>query len=250
MNHPVVEFLSRFRVPLVAAPMTGVSGFDLVAAATNAGIGGSFPAHNAGTPADLDRWLTDLTQNDGASRGPIIPNLIVHHTSKRLDDDVKVVCSHRVPAAITSVGSPASVMAPLHEANVLVFSDVASMRHVERAIEVGVDGLVLLASGGGGQTGWVNPLAFIRAVRQVWDGPVVLAGGVSDGHAILGALAAGYDLAYMGTAFIATDESAAPSSYRQAVVRASLDDIEVWSGLPRMPNPPRGWKASVVPVSC
>jgi nitronate monooxygenase len=128
------------------------------------------------------------------------------------------------------------IIGPLHDAGIEVFSDVASMRHVHRAIEAGVDGLVLLTAGAGGQTGWANPLAFIRAVRKEWDGPVVLAGGVADGTSLLAALVAGYDLAYMGTAFIATTESSAAQPYKQAVVTSSLDDIELTSRFTGIPT--------------
>ncbi len=225
-------FLSRFRVPLIAAPMTGVSSCELVAAAAASGIGASFPVHNAGSPAEVDRWLDRLR----GLPGPVMPNLIVHKSNQRLTDDLDVVISHRVPAVITSVGSPLEVVGPLHDAGILVFSDVASMRHVERAIAVGVDGLVLLSAGAGGQTGWINPLVFVRAVRRVWDGPLVLAGGVTDGTSMLAARVAGYDLVYMGTPFIATEESAADQAYMAAVVAASVDDIVLTSELTGLPT--------------
>jgi nitronate monooxygenase len=215
--------------------MTAVSGLELVAAATAAGIGGSFPAHNAGPSSEFDRWLAVLQDRTPPSAGPVIPNLIVHRSSSRLQADVEVVCHRAVPAVITSVGSPAAVIDPLHEAGIAVLADVASMRHARRAIDVGVDGLVLLAAGGGGQTGWANPFAFVRAVREVWDGLVVLAGGVADGQAMLGAIAAGFDLVYMGTPFIATHESVADVAYKEAIVRATMDDIEVRSDLTGLP---------------
>ena len=212
--------------------MTAVSGFDLVAAATSAGIGGSFPVHNAGSPAEVDRWLGRLD----AHPGPVIPNLVVHKSNARLAEDLAAVTARRVPAVITSVGSPQPVVEPLHEAGVLVLSDVASMRHVERAIAAGVDGLVLLTAGAGGQTGWANPLAFARSVRRVWDGPMILAGGVTDGAGMLAALVAGYDLVYMGTPFIATTESAAPQGWKDAVVGAGIDDIELTSEFTGLPT--------------
>ncbi|MFE9325438.1 NAD(P)H-dependent flavin oxidoreductase [Nocardia sp. NPDC052278] len=231
-NEAVAGFLDRFRIPLIAAPMTGVSGLELAVAAAESGIGASFPVHNAASSADVDRWLCHLEQRAGL----IIPNLVVHRTNARLAADLAVITAHRVPAVITSVGSPAQVVGPLHDAGVLVFSDVASMRHVERAIAAGVDGLVLLTAGAGGQTGWANPLVFIRAVRRIWDGPLVLAGGITDGASLFAALAAGCDLGYMGTPFIATAESAAHESYKQAVVRASMDDIELTSALTGLPT--------------
>lgn len=214
--------------------MTGVSGLELVSASIRAGIGGSFPAHNAGTSKLFDEWLTVL----GAlgATGPIIPNLIVHRSSTRRDDDLAVVVSHRVPAVITSVGSPVDVVAPLREAGVLVLADVATVQHARRAIELGVDGLMLLTAGAGGQTGWANPFAFTRAVRAEWDGLVVLAGGIVDGQSIAAARLLGADLVAMGTRFIATEESSGGTPYADAVVAASMDDIELRSDLTGLPT--------------
>jgi nitronate monooxygenase len=217
-------------IPLIVAPMTGVSSPELVLAAAAAGVAVSFPTHNCGSSDELDRWLTEFKSAAGQSStpaGPVLPNLIVHTSNSRRSQDLDVVIRQRVPAVITSVGSPAAVVGPLHDAGILVFSDVASLRHVERAIDAGVDGLILLAAGAGGQTGWANPLAFVRAARAMWDGPLILAGGVVDGAALLAARVAGCDLGYMGTRFIATHESAAAPEYRQAVVDARLDDIEL-----------------------
>ncbi len=229
---------AHLRIPVIAAPMTGVSGYELVAAVSAAGIGASFPVHNCPSSAELDAWLTDLTErtDDGPARpGPIMPNLIVHRFNARRETDLEVLVRHQVPAVITSVGSPADVIGPLHEA-ILVLGDVASMRHVERAIEVGVDALVLLSAGAGGQTGWANPLAFVSGVRAMWDGPLILAGGVADGRSLLAAQVAGYDLAYMGTPFIATVESAASLDYRATVASASMDDIELTSAFTGLPT--------------
>jgi nitronate monooxygenase len=151
---------------------------------------------------------------------------IVMRRKDRLSGDVAVVMKHRVPLVIASVGSPAGIIPPLHDAGVRVFADVANMRHVEKCLEAGVDGLVLLTAGAGGNTGWVNPFAFVRAVRAVYDGPIVLAGGISDGVALRAAIALGCDLAFMGTMFIATQESRAAPEYKQALVEANLDRVE------------------------
>jgi len=126
---------------------------------------------------------------------------------------------------ITSVGSPAPVLAQLHDAGAIVFADVASIRHAERAVAIGADGLVLLTAGAGGQTGWLNPFVFVRAVRAFFDGPIVLAGGISDGHALRAAEALGCDLGYMGTKFIATRESMADARHKDMLVASSADDI-------------------------
>jgi nitronate monooxygenase len=214
----------RLRLPLIAAPMTGVSGPELVAAACAAGIIGSFPSANAPSAVVLDEWLTKL---NAAERGhaPYAVNLIMRHN--RLAADVDLVTQHRVPVVITSVGSPAPIMDRLHAAGTVVLADVATLRHAHRALEAGVDGLVLLTAGAGGQTGWVNPFAFVRAVREFYDGTVVLAGGISDGCALHAARVLGVDLAYMGTRFIATTESLASAGYKQMLVDSDLDDVLV-----------------------
>ena len=201
-----------------------VSGPDLVIEACRAGVVGSFPTKNCRTVDELERWLARMQEEtDGGA--PYAPNLIVHKTNTRLHEDMKLVEKYAPALVITSVGSPAPVMDTIHAAGGLVFADVASMRHVERALQVGVDGLILLTAGAGGQTGWANPLAFVRAVRSVFDGPVVLAGGVADGVALRAAIVLGCDLAYMGTRFIATKQSLAAPGYKDMLVTSSLDDI-------------------------
>lgn len=225
------EITASMRAPMIAAPMTGVSIFALMDAVTRAGVAGSFPVHNCASPAELGDWLSSLGSRDAEGLGPVIPNLVVHRTNKRQPHDLEVIAEHRVPAVITSVGSPADVVPTLHDAGVQVWSDVASMKHVRRAIDAGVDALVLLTAGAGGQTGWANPFPFIRAVRRLWDGPVILAGGVCDGTSLLAARVAGCDLGYVGTPFIATPESGASPEYRSAVAAAEIDDVELTSTL-------------------
>jgi nitronate monooxygenase len=215
---------SRLKLPLIAAPMLLVSGPDLVVEACRAGIVGSFPTKNCRTTDELERWLARM-QQETAGGAPFAPNLIVHKTNTRLEEDARLVEKYAPAFVITSVGSPAPVIDRLHAVGTLVFADVASMRHVERALAVGVDGLILLTAGAGGQTGWANPFAFVRAVRSVFDGPVVLAGGVADGVALKAAIVLGCDLAYMGTRFIATEESLAAPAYKEMLVSSSLDDV-------------------------
>jgi nitronate monooxygenase len=152
-------------------------------------------------------------------------NLIVHRSNARLADDLRTVIRGGAEVVVASVGSPREIVGPLHDAGIIVLADVASLRHVQRAAASGVDGVVLLTAGAGGQTGWANPFAFLRAVRQRYHGIVVIAGGISDGAGILAAQVLGADLAYLGTRFIATTESLAPPAYRDAVVAATLDDI-------------------------
>ena len=225
------QWQDLLRVPVIAAPMTDVSGPELVAAACISGVIGSFPTHNAADGRQLASWLDDIADAIEASdrgRGaaaPVAANLVVHRSNSRLIDDLRVVVRAGVEIVIASVGSPREIVDPLHDAGVTVLADVASLRHADRAIASGVDGLVLLTAGAGGQTGWANPFAFLRAIRQRYDGLVVLAGGVSDGAGIFAAQVLGADLAYLGTRFIATTESAAVPAYRDAVVSATLDDI-------------------------
>jgi nitronate monooxygenase len=228
----LAAFQDRLALPLIAAPMFLVSGVELVAAACRNGVIGAFPTVNCRSPEELDHWLTTLQararsheDKTGRPTAPVCPNLIVHRSNARLPRDLDVLLRHRPEVVITSVGSPAPVLAALHEAGTLVLADVASLRHAERAAAAGADGLVLLTAGAGGQTGWLNPFAFVRAVRAVFDGLIVLAGGVSDGVALHAARTLGCDLAYMGTRFIATTESMASGAYKQMLVDCSADDV-------------------------
>jgi nitronate monooxygenase len=221
---PLARFRDRLSLPLIAAPMFLVSGVELVVAACRNGVIGSFPTVNCRSPEQLDQWLTDIDTRlkahadaSGRPSAPVCANLIVHRSNARLAQDLQVLLRHRPEIVITSVGSPAPAIGPLHEAGALVFADVASIRHA--------DGLVLLTAGAGGQTGWLNPFVFVRAVRAFFDGPIVLAGGIADGHALRAAEALGCDLAYMGTRFIATRESMADARYKDMLVASTADDI-------------------------
>jgi nitronate monooxygenase len=227
-----VALRSRLSLPLIAAPMFLVSGPALVRAACRAGVIGSFPTANCRTVEELDRWLADMGEDlkrasdeSGRPPAPLCPNLIVHRSNTRVPDDLAAVLRHKVEMVITSVGSPEPVLKPLKDSGCLVLADVASVRHAEKAVAAGVDGLVLLTAGAGGQTGWVNPFAFVRAVRKFWDGIVVMAGGMADGQAIAAAETLGCDLAYMGTKFIATRESLAKDAYKEMLVKSRLDDV-------------------------
>jgi nitronate monooxygenase len=226
--------------------MTGVSTPGLVTAACAAGIMGSFPTSNARSGAELDEWLDEIddglsrAEADGRTCGAVVANLIVGRQNTRLDGDVEAVTRRRVPVVITSVGSPAPVIEPLHEAGCVVLADVASIRHASKALAAGADGLVLLAAGAGGHTGWVNPLAFVRAVRGFFDGPLVVAGGMSDGAALWAAVVAGYDLGLFGTRFIATPEGSAGEDWKRALVDYTLDDVSVGMA-------PNGVAASMLP---
>lgn len=231
MKNDLRAMMASLAVPVIAAPMTGVSGPELVVAACRAGVIGSFPAHNASSHEELGQWLAQINEgrkratDNGLTPAPVAVNLVMR-AKERLAGDLEQVVKHGVPLVIASVGSPAGIIPAMHAAGVSVLADVASMRHVDKCIEAGADGLVLLTAGAGGNTGWVNPFAFVRAVRDIYDGPIVLAGGVSDGVALRAAITLGCDLAFMGTAFIATTESRAGLEYKQALIGANLDFVE------------------------
>src|SRR4051812_23123395 len=231
-TNPLLRFHGRVSLPLIAAPMFLVSGVELMVAACRNGVIGSFPTVNCRSTEQLDEWLTEIAtrlrqheDQTGRKAAPLCPNLIVHRSNARLEQDLALLLRHKPELVVTSVGSPAPVLKPLHDAGALVLADVASIRHAERAAAAGADGLVLLTTGAGGQTGWLNPFAFVRAVRAFYDGIMVLAGGISDGHALHAAEVLGCDLGYMGTKFIATRESMADERHKQMLVDSSADDI-------------------------
>jgi nitronate monooxygenase len=218
---------------MIVAPMLRVSGLELVEASCRSGVIGAFPTANCRSTTELDEWLKHLRSHLDRGGAPFCPNLIMR--SKTLGADLDCRHRHGVEIVITSVGSPKPVVAALHEIDAIVLSDVASIQHARSAIAAGADGLVLLSAGAGGQTGWANPFAFVRAVRAFFDGPIVLAGGVSDGTSLRAAQVLGCNLAYMGTRFIATRESAADPSYKAMLVASSMDDIVLtaqFTGLP------------------
>jgi nitronate monooxygenase len=225
------KIAKRLRLPLIAAPMLSVSGPDLAIAACKAGVIGSFPLANARSIENVDAWLKQIEtalaeaaeKNPDRPPAPFCPNLIIKRAEMRAELDALV--RHRVEMVITSVGSPAEALGPLHDVGSIVFADIATIHHAEKAIAAGVDGLILLTAGAGGQTGWLNPLAFVRATRAIFDGPIVLAGGISDGAALWAAEILGCDLAYMGTKFIATNESMAALAYKQMLVQSGMDDV-------------------------
>jgi nitronate monooxygenase len=222
------------RLPLIVSPMLRVSNPDLVVAACQAGVVGAFPTANARTPERLSEWLAEIQSRlEGTESAPVCANLIIAQPSR--DDHVAALLDHGIEMVITSVGSPTPVVGPLHEAGVMIFADVASIKHAHRAVEAGADGLVLLGAGAGGHTGWMNPFAFVRAVREFFDGPIVMSGGISDGTSLLAVQTLGCDLGYMGTRFIATRESGASDEYKGMLVSSTADDVlltNAFTGLP------------------
>ena len=224
---------TQLSLPLVCAPMFLVSGPDLVIATCRNGVIGSFPAPNARPLEVLDAWMERVAgeleaarRADPAARiAPWSLNLVVHSSYDRLPAELELVRRHRPPIVITALGSPARAVDAVHAYGGLVFADVGSVAMARKAAQAGVDGLVLVSSGAGGHTGSVSPFVFVEAVRQFFDGIIVLAGGLCTGAAIRAAEVAGADLADIGTLFIAARESLAADDYRQMVVEAGVDDL-------------------------
>ncbi len=226
------------RLPLIGAPMYIVGSKELVAAQCKAGVIGAFPSLNARPESDLTLWL-DYIENEIAlwngSKGnaatppwpaaPYAVNLIVHPSNPRLAHDLEVICAHQAPIVITSLNAPGEAAARIHQYGGVVFHDVSSMRHARKAIDAGVDGLILVCAGAGGHTGNINPLAFTAEVRRIFDGPVALAGCISDGRQLLAAQAMGADYGYVGTRFIASAEADAAPVYKDMIVASQAADI-------------------------
>ena len=228
------SIVSRLRLPLIAAPMLRISGVELTAAACVNGVIGSFPTVNAREPEQLDAWLTQIEQAcERAERptAPVCPNVLMRTDPAKLDADVDVLVKHRVEMVLASVGSPEKYVNKLHDIGCFVLADVGSVRHAEKALASGVDGLVLLSAGAGGQTGWANGMSFVREVRKLYDGPLVLAGGISDGQALWASQVLGCELALMGTRFIATEEALADPRYKAMLIDSGLDDVQLTRGI-------------------
>lgn len=234
MNSMLPHVLKNLRLPVIGAPMFTVSYPELVAAQCKAGIVGSFPALNARPVALLDTWLTQLNEELVGYKkkhpercvGPIAVNQIMHVSNKRLEQDVRVCVQHQVPIFITSLRAPIKeILDAVHSYGGIVLHDVISQRHAEKALEAGVDGLILVASGAGGHAGALSPFALVGEVRRFFAGPLVLAGAITTGQAVLAAQVMGADLAYVGTRFIATQEAHASEPYKQALVRAQASEI-------------------------
>jgi nitronate monooxygenase len=214
--------------------MFTVSYPELVKAQCRAGIVGSFPALNARPAELLDEWLTQIQEELKAYQakyperkvGPIAVNQIVHVSNTRLERDMQICVKHRIPIYITSLRAPIKEMIDaVHSYGGIVLHDVISLRHAEKALEAGVDGLILVAAGAGGHAGGLSPFALVGEVRKIFTGPIVLSGSISNGSAVLAANAMGADFAYMGTRFIASQEAHATEAYKRAIVEANASDI-------------------------
>ena len=233
------EFLqNNLRVPVVGSPLFLVSGPELVIAQCKAGIIGSFPALNARPAEVLDEWLTRINTeleeykaaNPDAVVAPYAVNQICHASNDRLMVDMETCVKHKVPIIITSLRPPAEVVEAAHSYGGVVYHDVINVKHARRAVEEGVDGLILVCAGAGGHAGALSPFALLREVKEWFDGTILLSGAIGDGFCIASALALGADLAYMGTRFIATEEANADQGYKDMLIQSAADDI-VYSSL-------------------
>jgi len=224
---------SELSLPILAAPLFIVSNPDLVVAQCTSGIIGSFPALNARPAELLDEWIERIEtslrdhhkEHPNDKVGPFAVNQIIHKSNDRLDHDLDVCMRREVPMIITSLRAPQDVVKKVHEYGGVVFHDVISIRHAQKALEAGVDGLVLVCAGAGGHAGMLSPFALVREVRRFFDGPIALSGAITDGAGVLAAEAIGADFAYVGTRFIATQEANAADTYKTMIVDSQAEDI-------------------------
>ncbi len=226
-------FRGALRLPAIAAPMFLVSGPELVSETCKAGVAGSFPALNARTSAQLDGWLGEIdaalaaarAADPGAAIAPYGINLILHASNPRVAPDLALICRHRVPFVITSLGHPGEVVKAVHAYGGLVFSDVIHAYHAKKAMAAGVDGIIAVSAGAGGHAGTQSAFSLVREIREFWDGTLILGGAISDGYAVRAAEVLGADLAYLGTRFIATRESNAQQAYKQMLIECTAEDV-------------------------
>ena len=225
-NKRIEQFENRLSIPAVAAPMFLISGPKLVVSCCKNGIVGTFPALNQRSTEGFDEWLTQINSElDTEKDAPYGVNLIVHKTNPRVQADLEICVKHKVPIIITSLGAVAELVDTVHSYGGLVFHDVTNRRHAEKAAEAGVDGLICVAAGAGGHAGTLNPMPFIAEMRSFFDGIILLSGCISTGQDIAAATQMGADLAYMGTRFINTDESAADDDYKNMIINTKTSDI-------------------------
>jgi len=228
----------QLRLPVVAAPLFIISNPDLVIAQCKAGVVGSFPALNARPEPVLDQWLQRITEeldrynqeNPDKPAAPFAVNQIVHGSNNRLEHDLEMCVKYKVPIVITSLGAKEMVNEAIHSYGGITLHDVINNRFARKAIEKGADGLIAVAAGAGGHAGQQSPFALIQEIREWFDGPLLCSGSIATGDAVLAAQAMGADLAYIGSAFIATEEANAEQAYKQAIVDCGADDI-VYSSL-------------------
>ena len=226
-------FQSALSIPAIGSPMFLVSFPPLVTAQCKAGVVGTFPHVNARTSEQFDQWLSDIeidlanhrTANSSAVVAPYGVNLIVHRTNARFEPDLALVVKHRVPFVITCLGHPGKVVEAVQAYGGIVFCDVTSAAHARKSVDAGVDGLICVGAGAGGHASSQSAFSLVREIREFWDGCLVLGGGINDGHQIRAAEALGADLVYMGTRFIATQESNAQQEFKQMVIDSDVSDL-------------------------
>ncbi len=225
---PIPASLNKnLALPVICAPMFIVSNPDLVIAQCKGGFIGSFPALNARPMELLDEWLTRIKAELAAdpNAAPFAVNQIIHPSNERLEHDMALCVKHEVPLIITSLSAPTQIVPHVHAYGGKVFHDVISIRHAEKALEAGVDGLILVCAGAGGHAGTLSPFALVGEIRKFYDGPIALSGSITNGRSILAAQAMGADFAYIGTRFIATHEANAVEAYKQAIVDSAAKDV-------------------------
>lgn len=224
---------SRMRLPVIGAPLFIISNPTLVIAQCTSGIIGSFPSLNARPAGVFDQWLSSIQEalaawdqaHPGQPSAPFAVNLIVHASNSRLENDLETCVRHQVPVVITSLGARADVNDAIHSYGGIVMHDVINQRFARKAIDKGADGLILVAAGAGGHAGTQSPFALVQETRAWFDGPIALSGSIGTGGSILAAQAMGADFAYIGSAFIATEEANAPDPYKQGIVRGNASEI-------------------------
>ncbi|MGV4793253.1 nitronate monooxygenase [Rhizobium sp. F40D2] len=223
----------KLRLPVIGSPLFIISHPRLTLAQCKAGVIGAFPALNARPESQLDEWLAEITEelarHDAAHpdrpAAPFAVNQIVHMSNKRLEHDLSLCVKYKVPVVISSLGAVPEVNAAVHSYGGIVLHDIINNRHAHSAIRKGADGLIAVAAGAGGHAGTLSPFALIQEIREWFDGPLLLAGAISTGGAILAAEAMGADMAYIGSPFIATEEARATEAYKQAIVEGAAGDI-------------------------
>ncbi|WP_010530125.1 NAD(P)H-dependent flavin oxidoreductase [Lentibacillus jeotgali] len=229
----ITEMKQSMKLPVIMAPMFLVSNPKMIIQACKAGIVGTFPALNARTGDILEDWMVQITEeleqlkhnSPDQMAAPWGINFITHRSNKRYEEDLKLIKKYKPPVVITSLGDPSPVVKIAHEYGGIVFSDVINIKFAKKAIEKGTDGLVLVSSGAGGHGGALNPFAFLSEVREFWDGPIILAGGMSKGEDVLAAEILGADFVYMGSRFIPAIESSAQDAYKEMILDANIEDI-------------------------
>ena len=235
---PLPPVLARLPLPIIGSPLFIISNPKLVIAQCQAGVVGSMPALNARPASQLDEWLAEITEtlaaydaaHPDAPSAPFAINQIVHRSNDRLEHDMALCAKYKVPIIITSLGARTDVNDAVHGWGGVVLHDIINNAFARKAIEKGADGLIAVAAGAGGHAGTKSPFALIQEIRQWFDGPLALSGSIASGGAVLAAQAMGADFAYIGSAFIATDEARASEAYKQCVVDSNSDDI-VYSSL-------------------